>query len=204
MGILSEVDRYYSDKIITHGPVPGGVDWNSQESQMLRFDQLLKLLPIPAKKFSILDFGCGYGSLFNYMKPRYQEFQYAGFDISRAMIDEARRLLNGEPIKLSTELSILDAPEYTIASGIFNVKQKANVENWMTYVEETLTQINKLSSKGFSFNMLTSYSDEDHKKDYLYYADPCQVFDFCKRQFSKEVALLHDYNLYEFTVLVRK
>jgi hypothetical protein len=26
----------------------------------------------------------------------------------------------------------------------------------------------------------------------------------CKRRFSRNVALLHDYDLYEFTVLVRK
>jgi hypothetical protein len=38
----------------------------------------------------------------------------------------------------------------------------------------------------------------------LYYADPAQVFDYCKRRFSPNVALLHDYGLYEFTILVRK
>ncbi|MFX7953370.1 class I SAM-dependent methyltransferase, partial [Acinetobacter baumannii] len=57
---------------------------------------------------------------------------------------------------------------------------------------------------GFSFNCLTSYSDEDRKRDYLYYADPCQLFDLCKRRYSRQVALLHDYGLYEFTILVRK
>jgi hypothetical protein len=30
------------------------------------------------------------------------------------------------------------------------------------------------------------------------------VFDLCKRRHSRNVALLHDYGLYAFTVLVRK
>ena len=30
------------------------------------------------------------------------------------------------------------------------------------------------------------------------------MFDLCKRRYSPRVALLHDYPLYEFTVLVRK
>jgi hypothetical protein len=30
------------------------------------------------------------------------------------------------------------------------------------------------------------------------------IFDICKRKFSRNVALLHDYGLYEFTILVRK
>ena len=38
----------------------------------------------------------------------------------------------------------------------------------------------------------------------LYYADPCRLFDLCKRRYAKNVALLHDYGLYEFTILVRK
>lgn len=41
-------------------------------------------------------------------------------------------------------------------------------------------------------------------KDYLYYADPCFLFDHCKRNYSDRVALLHDYGLYEFTMLVTK
>ncbi len=64
--------------------------------------------------------------------------------------------------------------------------------------------MNKASEKGFSFNLLTSYSDAHLKKDYLYYANPGFWFDFCKQNFSRNVALLHDYNLYEFTIRVRQ
>jgi hypothetical protein len=38
----------------------------------------------------------------------------------------------------------------------------------------------------------------------LHYADPGRLFDYCKRRFARNVALLHDYGLYEFTLLVRK
>ena len=38
----------------------------------------------------------------------------------------------------------------------------------------------------------------------LYYADPCALFDHCKTKYSRNVALLHDYGLYEFTLIVRK
>ncbi|MNE88029.1 hypothetical protein D3C80_1852890 [compost metagenome] len=64
--------------------------------------------------------------------------------------------------------------------------------------------MNACSRKGFSFNCLTSYSDLEYMRDYLYYGDPCFYFDYCKRAFSGQVALLHDYGLYEFTLLVRK
>jgi hypothetical protein len=52
--------------------------------------------------------------------------------------------------------------------------------------------------------MLTSYADREKQRSDLYYADPMFFFDYCKRRFSPRIALLHDYPLYEFTILVRK
>ena len=67
-----------------------------------------------------------------------------------------------------------------------------------------LAGISLLAGAGFAFNCLTSYSDHDKMRDYLYYADPLAIFDHCKKHYAKDVALLHDYGLYEFTILVRK
>ena len=40
-GILRDVARYYGEKIRLHGPTARGADWNSLESQGMRFAQLL-------------------------------------------------------------------------------------------------------------------------------------------------------------------
>jgi hypothetical protein len=94
--------------------------------------------------------------------------------------------------------------DYTIASGIFNLKFEQSQAEWTDYILQTLHTLDQKSSKGFAFNALTSYSDPEYMKEELAYCDPCKLFDFCKRNFSKNVALLHDYNLYDFTILVRK
>lgn len=94
--------------------------------------------------------------------------------------------------------------DYLVASGIFNVKLNSTEEMWEDYIKNSLIQFNALSTKGFAFNMLTSYSDEDKKRSDLYYANPLELFDFCKKNFSKYVSLHHDYKLYEFTIIVRK
>ena len=39
--------------------------------------------------------------------------------------------------------------------------------------------------------------------DQVGYGDPCAFFQFCKREISPDVTLLHDYPLYEWTMLVR-
>jgi hypothetical protein len=94
--------------------------------------------------------------------------------------------------------------DFALASGVFNVKLDTPADEWTDYVTQTLAVLDRLGRRGFAFNMLTSYSDADRMRADLYYGDPLRFFDLCKRSFSKQVALLHDYGLYEFTMLVRK
>ena len=180
------------------------MDWNSPESQSLRFEQLLRVVPDDGA-FSINDYGCGYGALAEFMQRRGLDFTYRGFDVSERMIAEARRLHGSEPgWGFVTSASELEPADCTVASGVFNLRLEVDDESWRRYVLETLAAIDALSTRGFAFNMLTKYSDADRMRDDLYYGDPSFFFDHCKRRFSRNVALLHDYDLYEFTIIVRK
>lgn len=202
--LLSEVATYYSDKLAQHGESPRGVDWNGEESQTLRFEQLCKVIGT-SSQFSINDLGCGYGALYDFLAQEYETISYAGVDVSTSMIQaavqryqgvtQARFVLASEPDQVA---------DYGVASGIFNVRLGRTDDEWRSYLEATLDVLDRTSRVGFAFNCLTSYSDVDKMRDYLYYADPCVLFDLCKRRYSRNVALLHDYGLYEFTILVRK
>jgi SAM-dependent methyltransferase len=195
--------RYYAEKLRRHGPVPAGVDWNSLESQWVRFEQLLKVCGGEGE-FSLIDFGCGYGALLGYLDSRDLHPLYWGFDLSGEMISEARRIHPETERRHFVERAAdLPPADYTVASGIFNVRQDAPEAEWREYVVETLASLAQLSARGFAFNMLTSYSDPDKMRETLFYGDPCFFFHHCKTRF-RSVALLHDYGLYEFTILVKK
>lgn len=202
--IVDKVERYYSEKIKKFGPIPQGVDWNGEGSQNLRFDQLLKLMDPIAEKSTLLDFGCGYGALLDYLIKLDINLHYTGFDISKEMIKTAMQIHpSGTAIWTSKE-GELSKYDYVVASGIFNVMENSSKEEWKEYIFETISELNILSSKGFAFNLLTKYSDVDKMKENLFYADPMLFFAHCKTTYSKSVALLHDYPLYEFTIIVRK
>ena len=83
------------------------------------------------------------------------------------------------------------------------MKLTAKNKAWEKLILETLNNMANLCQKGFSFNMLTSYSDRELMREDLYYGDPSYYFDYCKRNFSRNAALLHDYELSDFTILVR-
>ena len=203
--LLTEVANYYSKKLSDHGVTPLGVDWNGEESQVVRFVQLCKIIDPIVPDFSLNDLGCGYGALLDYLRENYADYKYLGVDVSQEMITVAeQRYANAEQARFIIAAEPNKAADYCLASGIFNVRLGRSDTEWFEYIQATLDVLDRTSSLGFAFNCLTSYSDEDKKRDYLYYADPCRLFDLCKRRYSRQVALLHDYGLYEFTILVRK
>ena len=201
----ADVATYYAEKLTKYGDTPQGVDWNGEESQTLRFSQLCKIVDFKTSSFSLNDLGCGYGALLDYLRDKQANFTYLGVDVTKKMInaaeqrhanvDQARFICGSEPDNMA---------DYGFASGIFNVRLGRSDAEWFDYMQTTLDVLDRTSNLGFAFNCLTSYSDEDKKRDYLYYADPCRIFDFCKLRYSSQVALLHDYGLYEFTILVKK
>jgi SAM-dependent methyltransferase len=201
---LARVSRYYGEKLRQHGASPQGVDWNGAESQRLRFGELLRIRS-ERREYSLNDLGCGYGALADYIGELGERCDYLGVDISPAMIEQARELHRGRTgwRFLAGERADRSA-DYSVASGIFNVKLDTPPAAWREHVLRTLDAIDQASTRGFAFNCLTQYSDAERMRPHLYYADPCEVFDYCKRRFSRNVALLHDYGLYEFTLLVRK
>jgi len=200
---LDHVKSYFDKRIQEHGASPRGSDWNSETSQNTRFDQLLKVVETPS--FSLLDYGCGYGALADYLDAKGFDVTYYGYDILESAIETARRAHSNKPRRVFfADKSQLPICDYAVASGIFNFRGEQNFENWTEYVLSVLSEFNQLSLHGFSSNFLTKYSDADKMRPDLYYADPMFLFDYCKRNFSKNVAILHDYRLYDFTIIVRK
>ena len=201
---FTSLDRYFARALAQHGATARGVDWNSPESQELRFDQLLRVCR-DRGPLSLVDYGCGYAALAGYLRRHGYEFSYQGFDVSERMLEQARRLHDGDQaVELVSREQDLTPADYCVASGVFNLRLDVDDDTWREYVLESLASLSRLGRLGFAFNMLTKYSDPPRMRPNLYYGDPCFFFDHCKREIARNVALLHDYGLYEFTMLVRK
>lgn len=202
--LLADVASYYTSKLEQHGETPRGVDWNSADGQHLRFTQLLKLVE-GVEHFSLLDLGCGYGALVDELSTRPASFEYLGLDVSEEMVSAARRRHAARPhVRFEVGARVEQPLDFAVASGIFNVRMQRAADEWAGYVNQTLDVLHAASSRGFAFNCLTSYSDPDRQRPDLHYADPCELFHRCKQHYGRNVALLHDYGLYEFTIIVRK
>lgn len=196
---------HYRDAFAQHGATPRGVDWNGAESQEAHFAELLKLFPSdPAVGLDVNDLGCGYGAFAGWLAARRRVSRYRGYDVNADMVAAARGLY-ADP---AFGFEVADAPtreaDYGVASGVFTLRLGRGDDECWRALADGAAALDRTSRSGFAFNCLTSYSDPEKMRDHLYYPDPCRVFDHCKRNFSRQVALLHDYGLFAFTIIVRR
>ena len=202
---LKDLQGFFTDKLRAHGASPQGVDWKDAEAQRTRFDQLLKIVQQPQEPFSLLDYGCGYGALAGYLREKGYRVRYIGYDFTPAAIETARQTYGHLDNVMFVDTTETLAPvDYVVSSGVFNMRLGAPLDAWEIYVKQVIEEQWGLCTKGLSFNCLTSYSDPEYMRDDLYYGDPTRYFDWCKRTLSRNVALLHDYGTYDWTMLVRR
>ena len=202
---LNQVANLYSENLGSHGATPRSLGWRDIESQQLRFEKLAQVLyPDDESKVSVGDLGCGYAAMFTFLKDKLgtRLDRYYGYDLSPEMLAQARIIHGDSNLDLIESSQIEHKADFIFVSGTFNVRFESCDDEWRSYILEVLEEINSKSTRGFAFNLLSTYVD--WREDHLYYGDPLFFFDHCKRHFSKQVSLLHDYPLYEWTMIVRK
>jgi len=201
--ILPQVASYYATKLEMYGTTSQGVDWNGSASHDQRHRQFLHLLE-GNPDASVIDIGCGFGDFLRFLRSQGFRGHFTGYDIAASMIEKARQLYGeGEDRQWRIGSEPEEAADFAIASGIFNVKDDVPSESWIDYVTGTLDILARAGRRGFAFNVLSLSSDPEKRRANLYYADPVAMLDHCLTKYGRSVALLQDYGLYEFTLLVR-
>jgi SAM-dependent methyltransferase len=202
-----QMDSYYRELLNNEKDKSRQVGWRDNLAQIHRFQQLYRLFE-GQTNIEVADVGCGLAEFYNFLNNINLKFNYIGYDISKDMVDSANLEIqpteNGFVVNHINTTDDVQDHDFLVASGIFNMKRDIGNEIWFQYIVDQLNIINKKAQKGFAFNMLTSYSDKEFMRDELYYGNPSIFFDYCKKNYSKNVALLHDYNEYDFTIIVRR
>jgi SAM-dependent methyltransferase len=204
--VRASIESYYTRKVSKHGATPLGVDWSCLPSQELRFVQLLKLCNFSAP-CSLNDVGCGYGALLAYLA-RYHagaHVDYLGIDLSPKMVRHAKRLWrNRSRTKFIVGNVSPRVADYSVASGIFNVKLDQPVDRWERFIAQTLTDMHKCSRHGFAVNFMAPRASTHAPQLELYRTSAEPWMRYCEEELGSAVELLSAYGLREFTLLVRK
>jgi Methyltransferase domain len=203
--VYAVVEKYYADRVSKHGATPFGVDWTCIATQELRFVQLLKICKFTAP-FSLNDVGCGYGAALAYLAKRHAsvDIDYLGLDLSSGMINHAAKLYG---CRSDTQFLVAHVSprlaDYSIASGIFNVKLDQPLDIWERFIARTIKDMSATSRRGFSVNFIAPEEAVRNSTLQLYRTSPEPWVRFCERELGCTVEIISDYGLREITLLIQ-
>lgn len=168
--------------------------WGSVEQQEYRFLEVLKRLDLKGK--SVLDIGCGFGDLFNYMNKINVEFDaYTGWDITPDFIENS--IVKNENVTLEVKDISAGAPEAPVADvgimlGLLNWKWDSAENNYAyskRLIANALASVNDVLVIDF---LSTNYTDTYPVEDFVFYHDPMIMFK-AALEMSENVDLIHSY-----------
>ncbi|EQB39150.1 hypothetical protein M947_08295 [Sulfurimonas hongkongensis] len=141
-------ERFYTSAIELHGVSAKGVNWNSSDSQNLRFKIILELLPSNLDGFSLADAGCGFGDFYLYAKKEGRlPKKYIAIDSIKEMVKITKERTQTKAILADICKDSLPSASYYICSGAMNT-----LELFETHL--FIQNCYASSEIGFIFNIL--------------------------------------------------
>lgn len=195
------IESYYKDKIKPENPDYRVHGWESGEAALKRFGALFSAVDLTGR--TLLDVGCGVGSLFGELKRRKIRCGYVGIDILPEMTAEARRR-QPDGVFMTVDLeeeNPFGAKSFDVvyASGIFNLNSGAN-ERILT---GTVSLFMKIASQAVVFNLLHGRSAD--REEAYFYTTPEAAAKLLNRLSPRPRSLEFDdgYSQNDFTVILR-
>ena len=113
------IEDFYTHRCRPDYHHPDSVGWVSSQSQNSRFGVFLRYID---DKSSVLDYGCGVGDLFRYLKNRRKNIQYLGVDIQPKMINNSKSKYPKGKFELVNDIRDVSGKfDWIVASGVFTV-----------------------------------------------------------------------------------
>lgn len=192
---MTELKKHYQNLFAEHGNSSHAVQYADSNSQFKRFEILHQ---IDTDMQSVVDVGCGLGHLYEFLQSKNPKIQYLGLDFVDEFIEAAQATHGKEQVSFEVfdlyENEIPNGYDYALLSGVFN---NLMPNNW-GFMHITLKKMFAAATKGIAFNCMSTYVDYFDKG--LFYANPCEVFDFCKRELNAKVILRNDYLVREGSI----
>lgn len=196
--------EHYSNCFATYGERPEGVDWGEcPADHQIRLDRMLALTEIgkTAKAIpSLLDVGCGFGSLLDLIQNRGLAFDYHGIDLCDSMIAAAQKRHLDAKWSIGDILKV-DFPEkydYVVCNGILTQKLSASFRDMDEFAKSLIKRMFELCEIGIAFNLMTTHVN--FMAPNLYYRNPVELLGWCMAELTPRVRLDHAYPLFEYTL----
>lgn len=194
----------YKQKFKEFGVSPKSLQWKSKGAAHQRFRQFWAEIDFDDRK--VLDVGCGFGEMGNFLTKRYKNVKYKGVDIMPEFIE------NGKKIYPSLDLETADyfsrpLPEnfdVVICSGALNSNFGISQEN-RRFRENAVKTMFEHTNNCLAFNMSGGHPApaNDDSKSNIWYSDSLEILKYCM-SLTRRVIMRHHYHPSDFTIFMYK
>jgi SAM-dependent methyltransferase len=161
----------------------------------------------PQRRLRLLDVGCGYGLLLDYLKENdlLDLVDYTGVDLVDTVLTEARNRWPGAHFE---KRDVQDQPfpensfDYAICCGLFSMNHGNAYAEAAALAEAILRALWPSVTEGLGFDCMSKHVDWE--RDDLFHWPLDDTMAFCKRDLSRHVSFKLDYGLWTMTTLVSK
>jgi predicted TPR repeat methyltransferase len=193
---FAEIGAYFDSLVERYGHNYRGLDYGHPQSQIKRFEVLASVCPLDGKR--LLDIGCGFADFADFLRSRYDNVRYTGFDISEQMVRNARLLHPDLDIRRENILTAtVDAYDVVTANGIFYLLG----DNARPTMQKLIDRMFSIATEAVAFSSLSDVAREQVAGEF--YASPSDVLAYCQ-SLTPRVVLRHDYHDCDFTVFMYK
>ena len=199
-----KIAEHYDNCFKQHGDSILGVDWPNYKDTLTRHQVMLELTR--DEDCSILDFGCGLGYFYDYIrKSKYGPFiKYSGLDINEGFYNFCKTKYPYIKFYHKDILQNDDIPnfDYVICNGTFTEKRDLTQEEMWNFFTSATSKLWNKCDKGIAFNLMSKHVDWERED--LFHVSLDEVGWFLKNNLSRNFVIRNDYKLYEYTVYVYK
>jgi SAM-dependent methyltransferase len=194
-----ETTRWYAENVRQYGYDHRGLGFGRKASQERRFEALLRLGDFDGRR--LLDVGCGFGDLLEFLHQRGIHPVYTGLDVCVPMIERCIHRY-GEGTHRFVVADVLahepDAPyDYVVASGLFGFEAPGARER----IRPTLERMFAWCTRGTAANFLSARSPRPAAN--RIYVEPATALAM-GFELTPAVCLDHGYLPNDFTLQLHK
>jgi ubiquinone/menaquinone biosynthesis C-methylase UbiE len=160
----------------------------------LRFKILTRNVNLNKK--TILDFGCGFGDLYIFLKKKFKYFTYSGYDINNFFVINNKKKF--PEINFFSEIKLIKKFDFIICSGVFSLRTKYT----KFYFIKLINFLFKKTRKGLMINFLSKKTKTKLKKNYYYSTK--EILNIVKSFKNCKINIYENYSLDEFTLHLLK
>ena len=187
---------FYNFHLKKFGDRPEALRWTPQ-GQIRRYHTLIEIAP-DLNNSTVLDYGCGTGDFYRFMKRRGIETRYTGVDINANFIEMARKKYPDCTFRV---MNIDEDPlegfyDYIFICGVFNLLVPGVKDD----LRNALVNLFKHCNKGLALNALSSHAPIRDPE--LNYTSPEEMVQFSLENLSPYLALRHDRIQNDFTLFI--